>query len=114
MKKYTRDVIETHSHYQLPYFLFKAPFTDLSNDARVLYAILYESMKYNELQSYIDDEGFVYCSLDRKDMELKLGLSPRTMVRVLDVLENKGLLKQERQGGGYFNRVYLRHPFDMP
>jgi len=39
-QRYTRQNIITNAFYQLPKFLFDAEFHKLSNDARVLYALL--------------------------------------------------------------------------
>ncbi|MCL2188450.1 MAG: replication initiator protein A [Defluviitaleaceae bacterium] len=39
-QRYTRQNIVTSAFYQLPKFLFDAELANLSNDARVLYALL--------------------------------------------------------------------------
>ena len=111
MKAYTHESIELLASYQLPYFLFDPPFADLTNDARVLYALIFESMKDIEGQDNVDEEGHHFGFIDRRAMQKKLGVSERTLVRIIERLEDKELLRQERQGGGHLNRVYLHHPY---
>jgi DNA-binding MarR family transcriptional regulator len=110
MKTYTRRDIEKHFHYHLPLFLFEKEFANLSNDARVLYAVLYNNLKESISHGHIDEGGEVFLYFDRNEMQEKLGLSQRTLARVIESLEAKDLLKQERQGGGNLNKVYLCYP----
>ena len=109
MRVYTRKDIEKYSCFEIPHFLFYDAYADLSNDARMLYGLLYQDVKHAALSTDTDDE--LYCLLDRKQMQEKLGISPRTLARIIKYLEDKELILQERQGGKGLNRVYICHPF---
>jgi len=105
--RYTRFNIVTNSFYQLPKFLFNIEFSDLSNDARVLYALLRNRHEISVVNGWFDEKDEVYQYFKRKDMQAMLHLSDKTVTRAMQDLKDFGLLEEQRQGCNKPNRIYL-------
>jgi len=61
--RYTRNNILSNSFYQLPKFLFDTELADLSNDARVLYALLRNRHEISIKNGWYDVNDEVYLLL---------------------------------------------------
>ena len=105
--RYTRQSIITNSFFQLPKFLFDAEFSSLSNDARVLYALLRNRHEISIKNGWYDEKDEVYLYFKREDMQTMLGLSERTVTKAVNDIKALGLLEEVRQGMGKPNRIYL-------
>jgi len=106
-QRYTRQNIITNAYYQLPKFLFDEEFSQLSNDARVLYALLRNRHEISIKNGWYDANDEVFLYFKREDMQALLGLSERTVAKAMKDLKADGLLEETKQGLGKPNMIYL-------
>lgn len=109
-KRYTLENIENNLYYTIPKFLFSNEFENLSNDARVLYALLKDKHELSIKNKCVNENNEVYLEFTRKDMQNMLKLSKPTIVKIIKELEKYGLLEEERTGNQKANRIYLYEP----
>ncbi len=105
--RYTRQNIISNNFYQLPKFLFDAEFSNLSNDARVLYSLLRNRHEISIKNEWYDENGEVFLYFKREDMQTILGLSENTIAKAMKDLKAYSLIEEERQGFGKPNKIYL-------
>jgi DNA-binding transcriptional ArsR family regulator len=109
--------MDRNAYYQLPKFLFEGELEHLSNDARVLYALLRDrhdlllSIK-NDLaganaSAGASEDGGVYLSFSREHMCEIMKLSRPTITKAMNDLKKHGLIEERRPGMGQTNRIYL-------
>ena len=96
-------MLRTQGAYELPKFLFDSEFSGLSNDARVLYALL--RSRYEK--GHQDENSDVYVYFRREEMSLMLGVSENTVRKVMRDLGAYKLLEDRQQGSMKPNRIYL-------
>lgn len=106
-KRYTVSDVNLARFYQLPKFLFDGELKSLSNDARVLYALLRDRHDLSLKNEWVNEEGEVYLIFPREEMQEMLGLSENTVIKEVKRLKEHGLIEEERQGLGRPNRIYL-------
>ena len=111
-KRYTRQAIITNSFFQMPHFLTAGEFAGdrLSNNARVLYTLLLERHKLSVKNGWLNDKGEVFNYFKREEMEAQLGLSERTVLKVMHELINCSLVEETHQGLNMPNKIYLLAP----
>jgi len=105
--RYKKQYVIINSFYQLPKFLFDAEFDGLSNDARVLYALLRNRHEISVKNGWFDEKDEVFLYFKREDMQTILGLSERTIAKIMRDLKSYRLLEETQQGLGKPNRIYL-------
>ena len=105
--RYTRQAIAANTFYQLPKFLFDAEFEGLSNDARVLYALLRNRHEMSVKNGWFDENDEVYIYFKRGDMGEMLHLSENTVTKAMKDLKGFELVEEVRQGVQKPNRIYL-------
>ena len=93
--------------YQVPKFVFREQFKGLTNDARVLYALLLERHNLSIKNKWVNDNGEVFLLYKQERMAEDIGVSERTIRRAICKLEAFGLLSQERQGLNMPNKLYV-------
>ena len=115
---YTPDETQPGAYYRMPKFLFEGDLAHLSNDARVLYAILRDR---HDLLAGLKDQwaggdggdggdGEVYLVFSRKNMCETMKLSRPTITKAMAHLKKHGLIREKRLGQGETNRIYLLPP----
>lgn len=109
-KRYTLENIENNLYYTIPKFLFSEEFEELSNDARILYALLKDKHELSIKNKCVNENNEVYLEYTRRDMENMLGLTKPTVVKIVKELISYGLLEEERTGNQKANRIYLYEP----
>jgi len=105
--RYTRQNVVSNNFYQLPKFLFDAEFRNLSNDARVLYALLRNRHEISIKNEWYDENGEVYLYFKRDEMQSTLLLSDKTITKAMKDLKNNALVEEQRQGFAAPNKIYL-------
>ena len=105
--RYTRQNIISNNFYQLPKFLFDEEFSGLSNDARVLYALLRNRHEISIVNGWFDEKDEAYQYFKREDMQAMLRVSENTITKAMRTLKEYGLLEEQRQGAMKPNRIYL-------
>ena len=106
-KRYKVSDVVRDRFYQMPKFLFEGELKGLSNDARVLYALLKDRHELSLKNQWINNKGEVYLIYAREDMQETLGLSENTVLKAVKQLRLYGLIQEERQGLGKPNLIYL-------
>jgi len=108
----TRQSIISNTFYQMPRFLTAGEFAGnkMSNNARVLYTLLLDRHRLSIKNSWFDENGDVYVYFKREEMQTQLGLSERTVVKVMQELKDFSLTEEEQQGLGKPNKIYVLSP----
>ena len=106
-KRITLSDFHNERFYQLPKFLFEEPFGKLSNDSKVLYALLKDRHNLSITNNWINERGEIYLLFKRENMQEMLNLSKPTITKAVNELITAGLIEEERQGLNKANRIYL-------
>ena len=93
----------------LPYsrFLLEA---DLTQTAKVLYAILMDRTNLSRTNGWTDEDGNVFIVFPLSRMADLVGKGPSTVKNALNELETAGLIQRRRCGNGMPNRIYVKQP----
>jgi len=110
--RYTRQAIVTSAFYQMPRFLYTGEFAGnrISNNARSLYTLLLDRHKISVKNDWHDESGEVYIYFKREEMEQQLGISERTVTKVMQELKDLSLVEEKKQGLNKPNKIYLLSP----
>ncbi|MCL2604174.1 MAG: replication initiator protein A [Defluviitaleaceae bacterium] len=110
--RYTRQAIISNTFLQLPRFLFAGEFENdkISNNARILYALLHDRHRVSIKSGWFDENGEAYIYFKREEMEKRLGLSERTVTKVMQELKDFQLVEEKKQGMNRPNKIYLLAP----
>ena len=97
-----------HSYYQMPQELFNnEKYRKLSIEAKVIYAFLLNRMNLSRINKWINGRGEIYLFYTRKEIQSKLNLSDKPVTRAFKELRETNLIKEERQGFGKPNLIYI-------
>ena len=97
-----------HSYYQMPQELFNnEKYRKLSIEAKVIYAFLLDRMNLSRINKWINGRGEIYLIYTRKEIQSKLNLSDKPVTRAFKELRETNLIKEERQGFGKPNLIYI-------
>lgn len=110
MKENTNRVGD-FSFIRFPAALVKLPcFKALSADAKLLYALIVDRFNLSISNKWRDENGtpYVYFSIDSV-ME-SIGCAKAKAVKLMDTLEDWGLIRRAKQGLGKPNRIYVLDP----
>ena len=104
---------ETKLPLYLPYpvFLLK---TNLSQTARVLYALLLHRATLSQKNHWVDEQNRLYVIYPISDLAAFLGKSTTTIKAAMNELRNADLLVSRKQGFCRANRLFLKHYTDDP
>ena len=105
--RYTVAEVRKNAFFQLPKFLFEEEFKSLSNDARVLYALLRDRHDLSIKNNWINYSNEVYFIYSRENMGEMLNLSKPTVIKAMNDLKKHNLVQEERLGQGKTNRIFL-------
>lgn len=97
-----------HSYYQMPQELFcNEKYKKLSIETKVIYSFLLNRMNLSRMNKWINDKGEIYLIYTRKEIQSKLNLSDKPVTRAFKELRETNLIKEERQGFGKPNLIYI-------
>ena len=110
--RYTRQAIVTSAFLQMPRFLYVGEFAGsrITNNARNLYTLLLDRHKVSIKNGWHDESGEVYIYFKREEMEQQLGISERTVTKVMQELKDLSLVEEKKQGLNKPNKIYLLSP----
>lgn len=115
MKKYCKFTMESPaaSYIPLPRFLLAdEDLKDISNDAKVLYALLLDRASISRKNSYIDPDGTIRVYFTVEETQKKLHRSRQCVTRIFRELEYTGLICRKKQGLGKPSVITLNYPDD--
>ena len=104
------DVVRAE-FYQFYAVLLDSPmYAELSNDSRVLYAVLQKRLQLSLKNGWTDEEGKTYFYFTRDELSKTIRVSEKTGRKAVKQLLDAELLHEVRQGRGKPNRLYLIKP----
>ena len=115
MKKYCKYTTESPaaSYIPLPRFLLAdEDLKGISNDAKVLYALLLDRASISRKNSYIDPDGTIRVYFTVEETQKKLHRSRQCVTRIFRELEYTDLICRKKQGLGKPSVITLNYPDD--
>ena len=115
MKDFCRFTVNSPaaSYIPLPRFLLQdKAFYELSNDAKVLYAMLLDRASISRQNGYIEPDGTIRLYFTLEDAQKKLHRSRQCATRTFRELEYSGLINRKKQGLGKPAVITLNYPAD--
>lgn len=101
------------SYIPLPRFLLQdTAFQDLSNDSKVLYAMLLDRASISKQNGYLEPDGTIRLYFTLEDAQKKLHRSRQCATRIFRELEYSGLINRKKQGLGKPAVITLNYPAD--
>lgn len=107
---YFKNEVEKFQYFQLPKWLFKEPYKKLSNNAKIMYALLYNRLDLSLESKWHDRNGQIFMYFTTTEFCEELGCSEKTVTKIKKELVTSGLLREERQGLTKPNRLYILGP----
>ena len=103
----TLKQLQAEAFYKIPKFLWADEFKGLSNDAKVLYALLRDRCDLSKKNDWVDDYGRVFLIYTREEMGGMLEASKtKTLKSVKELLKHK-LIFEKRNGLNKPNWIYI-------
>ena len=104
---YIRQKPPAQSFIQLPSFLFEAPsFCALSNEAKILYAMILRRTELSRKNGWADDCGRIFLYYPICEVVDLLHCGRQKAVNTLRELQYAGLVEIQKQGCGKPNRIF--------
>ena len=101
------------SYIPLPRFLLlDEELQDISNDAKILYALLLDRASISRQNGYIDPDGTIRVYYTVEETQKKLHRSRQCVTRIFRELEYTGLICRKKQGLGKPSVITLNYPDD--
>ena len=101
------------SYIPLPRFLLQdEQLRDISNDAKVLYALLLDRASVSRQNGYIEPDGTIRFYFTLEQAQKKLHRSRQSATRIFRELEYSGLIIRKKQGLGKPAVITLNYPAD--
>lgn len=108
---YNASHLKDEKYLQMPRWLMEdEEFSNLSNDAKVLYTVLKDRFRLSARNRWIDKQGRVFVICKRETMMDILHRSKSTVIRLIDELEKVDLIEDVRRGLNKPNFIYLLMP----
>ena len=101
------------SYIPLPRFLLQdKQLRDISNDAKVLYALLLDRASVSRQNGYVEPDGTIRLYFTLEQAQKKLHRSRQCATRIFRELEYSGLIIRRKQGLGKPAVITLNYPTD--
>lgn len=97
--------------YQLPKVFFtNEKYMQLSNDAKIAYALLKDRLELSIKNNWFDDNGDIFFIFTNEKLKGILNVHNTKLGKIKKELSEAGLLEQVRCGQGRPNKLYLMNP----
>ena len=97
--------------YQLPKVFFtNEKYMQLSNDAKIAYALLKDRLELSIKNNWFDDNGDIFFIFTNEKLKGILNVHNTKLGKIKKELSESGLLDQIRCGQGKPNKLYLKNP----
>ena len=101
------------SYIPLPRFLLQdEQLRDISNDAKVLYALLLDRASVSRQNGYVEPDGTIRLYFTLEQAQKKLHRSRQCATQIFRELEYSGLIVRRKQGLGKPAIITLNYPAD--
>ena len=98
------------SYIPFPRFLMEDRFAELTNDAKVLYALMLDRASISRQNGYIEPDGTIRLYFTLEQAQTKLHRSRQCATRIFHELEFSGLICRKKQGLGKPALITLNYP----
>lgn len=105
--EYMMETEKILPYYQFPKFLLELP---LSQNAKILYMLLYDRARISQRNHWINEEGYVYFVFAIAEISLKWGKCCTSVKAAMKELDENGLLIRSSGGFSKPNHLYMRIP----
>ena len=98
-----------HKYYQIPQELFINPLykNALNSDSKLLYGFLLDRLSLSIKNNWHDENGNVYLIFTRKEVQDKLNLSDKTVIKAFKQLSDVNLIYEKKQGFSKPKLIYV-------
>ena len=100
------------SYIPFPRFLMEDCFAGLTNDAKVLYALLLDRASISRQNGYVEPDGTIRLYFTLEQAQTKLHRSRQSATRIFRELEYSGLIIRKKQGLRKPALITLNYPAD--
>ncbi len=98
------------SYIPFPRFLMEDCFAELTNDAKVLYALMLDRASISKVNGYTEEDGTIRLYFTVEQAQKKLHRSRQCATRIFHELEFSGLICRKKQGLGKPALITLNYP----
>lgn len=88
-------------------FIYDEKYKTLSNNAKLLYMLLFGRLELSIKNGWHDRDGNVFQYYTNEQLMVDLNSSEKTIIKFKKELKDVGLLKEVRQGNKLPNRIYI-------
>lgn len=111
MKYYSSTEVQKHNFYRMPKFLIcDEKYKKLSNNAKLLYAIILDRASLSESNAWIDEQNKVVVFLTIGEACNLLNIGHNTATKIFKELDDYGLIERKKQGFAKVNIIYPKLP----
>lgn len=107
--RFTSDSLSA-SYMPFPRFLMEDSLADISNDAKVLYALMLDRASISKINGFIEADGTIRLYFTVEQAQKKLHRSRQCVTRIFRELESCGLICRKKQGLGKPALITLNYP----
>ena len=107
MSDYMKTDTKLLPYLPFPRFLLGA---DLTQTAKVLYAVLLDRSNLSRANGWTDEDGNIFVVFPLNKLADLVDKGPSTVKNALNELEVAGLIERRRCGNGMPNRIYVKQP----
>ena len=104
--------IQNNNHFRFLKFphslLSDKRYTGITNDAKLLYALMLDRTSLSVKHSWYDRDGRLFIYYTVKEIEGSLQCSHNKVLRMLDELEHVRLIQRAKQGQGKPTKFYVK------
>ena len=105
--EYMMETEKILPYYQFPKFLLELP---LSQNAKILYMLLYDRARISQKNHWVNEDGYVYFVFPITEISLKWGKCCTSVKAAMKELDEYGLLIRSSGGFSKPNHLYMRIP----
>ena len=88
-------------------FIYDEKYKNLSNNAKLMYMLLFGRLELSIKNGWHDKEGNVFQYYTNEQLMVDLNSSEKTTIKFKKELKDVGLLEEVRQGNNLPNRIYI-------
>lgn len=111
MKYYSNTEMQKHNFYRMPKLLIRdEKYKKLSNNAKLLYAIILDRASLSESNFLVDEKRrvIVFVTVDEACKLINIGHN--TATKIFKELDDYGLIERKKQGFVRANIIYSKLP----
>ena len=102
------------SYIPFPRFLMEDSLADLSNDAKVLYALMLDRASISKINGFIEADGTIRLYFTVEQAQKKLHRSRQCVTRIFRELEYSGLICRKKQASADHAQLPVQRKADPP